>query len=102
MNRRHVTVHPLTRLAGLAMALGVLAACAGPAPSATAPAAGTSAAVSTAAQPTPTAGAVPTTALAAADFQWSVEIAQNGQTLATKNDTVQLARSAFTIRVRLP
>jgi hypothetical protein len=80
--------------AGLA-ALLLLSACSAPVPSAAAPAA-------TAAPPTPTAGPVPTTALAASKFTWSVEILQNNQPLATTNDQVQLARTAFTLRVKMP
>ena len=85
--------HLLAGLAGLVL----VAACSGAAPSATAP-------VPTAVQgpPTPTAGAVPTTALAASDFKWSVEIVQNGQKLPIANDQVQLPRTTFTIRVRMP
>jgi hypothetical protein len=82
--------------AGLA-GLMILAGCGGPAPSASAPATTAAPVVAS-----PTAGPVPTTALAASDFQWSVEIVQNGQPLATANDQVQLSRSAFTIRVRMP
>ena len=81
-------------LAGLA-GLMVLSGCSAPAPSAVAPAA-------TTAPPTTTAGPVPTTALAASEFTWSVEILQNNQPLATTNDQVQLARSAFTLRVKMP
>ena len=90
--KRH---NPVFMLAGLAGWL-LLAACAGPAPSA-APAA-----TAVPAQPTPTAGPVPTTALAASEFTWSVDIVQDGQTLTASNDMVQLARSDFTIRVKLP
>ena len=81
-------------LAGLA-GLALLSACSAPVPSAAAPAA-------TAAPPTPTAGPVPTTALAASEFAWSVEILQNNQPLASTNDQVQLLRSAFTLRVKMP
>ena len=80
--------------AGLA-GLMVLSACSAPAPTAAAPAA-------TPAPPTTTAGPVPTTALAASEFTWSVEIIQNNQPLATTNDQVQLARSPFTLRVKMP
>jgi hypothetical protein len=85
--------------------LTFLAACGGPSPSAVAPtAAATLAAAATALgiQPSPTAGAVPTTALSAAEFQWSVDIVQNSQPLVAVNDQVQPQRSAFTIRVRMP
>src|SRR5438067_130813 len=74
----------------------LLAACAGPAPSA-APAASR-----TPAQPTPTVGAVPTTALSASEFTWSAEIIQNSQTLTATNDLVALARADFTLRVKMP
>jgi hypothetical protein len=73
----------------------LLAACAGPAPTAAPPTAPPVA-------PSPTVGPVPTTALAAAEFTWSVEIVQNSQTLTATNNTVQLAKSDFTIRVKLP
>jgi hypothetical protein len=90
--KRRLTGYFFAGLAGLVL----LAACAGPAPS-VAPA------VTAAPLPaTPTAGPVPTTALAAADFTWSVEIVQNSQTLTATNDLVQLARSDFTIRVKMP
>ena len=81
-------------LAGLA-GLMVVFGCSAPAPSTATPAA-------TTAPPTTTAGPVPTTALAASEFTWSVEILQNNQPLATTNDQVQLARSAFTLRVKMP
>ena len=82
----------LPALAGLML----LAACSGPAP--------TSAPVTaTAPRPaTPTSGPVPTTALAAAEFTWSVEIVQDGQTVSMTADTARLARAPFTVRVRLP
>ncbi len=87
----------LAWLAGLVL----LAACGGPAPSPVIPASTAAAATDAPAGPTPTIGAVPTTA-SAADFQWSVEIVQNNQTLPAPNDQVQLSRAAFTIRVRMP
>jgi hypothetical protein len=80
--------------AGLA-GLMLLAACGAPGPTVAAP-------VATHAPPSPTAGPVPTTALAASEFTWSVEILQDNQPLATTNDHVQLARSAFTLRVKMP
>ena len=87
-------------LAGLT-SLVFLAACGGPAPSLASPASPVLSATAAPAEPTPTVGAVPTTA-GATDFQWSVEIVQNNQTLPAVNDQVPLARAAFTIRVRMP
>jgi len=91
-------------LAGLAVALAATA-CAAPPPAL--PTAAVSAPTSappnaTTAAPTPTAGPVPTTALAASEFQWSVDILQGGQVLTMTNDQANLARTAFTIRVSLP
>jgi len=90
--KRRLPAHLLAGLAGLVLA----AACAGPVPSAAPPA--TSAPLPA----TPTVGAVPTTALAASEFTWSVAIVQNRQALTATNDLVTLARTDFTIRVKLP
>ena len=90
--KRRIPARILASLAGLLF----VAACAGPTPSA-APAA-----TATPAPPTPTVGPVPTTALSASEFTWSVEIVQNSQTLTTTNDVVTLARTDFTIRVKEP
>jgi hypothetical protein len=78
-----------------------LSACGGPAPSPAVPGSPAAAATDVPAGPTPTIGPVPTTA-GAAEFQWSVEIVQNNQTLPAANDQVPLVRAAFTIRVRMP
>lgn len=88
-------------IAGLA-GLMLLSSCSTVAPSATGPSATAPVATAAALQPTPTIGPVPTTALAASEFTWSVEILQNNQTLAATNNQVPLSRSAFTIRVKMP
>lgn len=83
--------------AGLA-GLIFLAACASPAPAPTsAPPANTiqPAATTTTTAPTPIE-------VTATDFQWSVDIVQNGQTLTMTADQVTLSRTAFTIRVQMP
>jgi hypothetical protein len=91
MGKARVLVYLLSALGGLIL----LAACSSPAP--------TRLPATAAPLPaTPTVGPVPTTALAAAEFTWSVEIVQNGQTLTASNDLVTQARAPFTIRVRMP
>jgi hypothetical protein len=92
MAQRRLTYCLLAGLTGLMW----LAACGGPAP--------TPAPVATAVpvRPSPTAGPVPTTALAASEFTWSVDIVQNSRAVPASNGQVALARAAFTMRVSMP
>src|SRR5262245_34102598 len=91
MGRRRWPASLLSALASLLC----LAACSSPVPT---PAPATAAPLPA----TPTVGPVPTTALAAAEFTWSVDIVQMSQVLTVTNDTVAAARAPFTIRVRMP
>ena len=80
MTKARLTAYLLPALAGLI----ALAACASPAPT-SAPTA------SPAPLPaTPTAGPVPTTALAASEFTWSVDIVQNSDGMHSRTSVANL------------